>query len=111
MCYNGLAPCKLCSAKYKFDTIKQFVEWLKAEGNKHFIWYAHNSGSYDSQFILKEIYKNTLPTDPELKIIPNGTKILELRFKSFKVRDSASFLPMPLAQFSKAFDIKELKKG
>ena len=36
---------------------------------------------------------------------------MELRYKSFIIRDSACFISMPLAQFSKAFNCVELKKG
>jgi hypothetical protein len=110
-CYNGAPTCNMCDYKYKFENIADFVSWLKAEGNKNFIWFAHNAKGYDSQFVLNELYNNTLPNDPKISVITNGAKILEIRYKTFIIRDSACFLPMPLAQFPKAFNLKEMKKG
>jgi hypothetical protein len=51
------------------------------------------------------------PLDYEPKIILNGSKILGLFYRKICVKDSASFLPMKLADFSKAFGLTELKKG
>jgi hypothetical protein len=110
-CYNGGSGCTPCSQKYVFYNIADFVSWLKAHDNKEFIWFAHNASGFDSQFVLEEIYKHILPTDTALSIIKNGGKILELKFASFIIRDSACFLPMPLSQFPAAFNIQELKKG
>jgi hypothetical protein len=56
-------------------------------------------------------YRNAVPTDPYIKIIRNGSKIMELRYKTFVIRDSSLFIPMALSQFSKAFNCNELKKG
>jgi hypothetical protein len=113
ICYEGKSACicRACEEKYKFDNIQDFVSFLKAPGNKDFIWYAHNSSKYDSQFILNELHSQIQVREPKIKVITNGTKILEIRWKSVTVRDSACFIPMPLAQFSKAFNITELKKG
>ncbi len=112
-CYEGKSSCicRPCSEKYKFDNIQDFVAFLKAPANAHFIWYAHNAKGYDSQFILNELHTQHKIKDPKIKVITNGTKILEIRYKSITIRDSACFIPMPLAQFSKAFNITELKKG
>ena len=112
-CYEGKSTliCRPCNEKYKFENIKDFVAFMKAPGNKNFIWWAHNSAKYDSQFILNEIHTQLGLNDPKIKVITNGSKILELKFKSITIRDSACFIPMPLAQFSKAFNIPELKKG
>ena len=109
-CYDNKS-CRLCNHKYKFDNIADFVAWLKADSNKDFIWYAHNAKGYDTQFILNELYNNTLPTDSKINVITNGSKIMELRYGNFIIRDSACFIPMPLSQFPKAFNIHELKKG
>jgi hypothetical protein len=46
-----------------------------------------------------------------INVITNGTKIMELKYVSFTIRDSALFLPMPLSQFPAAFNLTELKKG
>jgi len=45
------------------------------------------------------------------KILLKGSKILSLEFRGVKFIDSLNFLPMPLASFTKTFDLKELKKG
>ncbi len=109
--YEEAQQCKLCEKNYTFYNISDFVAWLKAYANKSFIWYAHNSRAFDTQFILNELYKTALPTDPQINVITNGTKIMELKCAGFIIRDSACFIPMPLSQFPAAFGIKELKKG
>ncbi len=111
-CYkNEVRFCRMCEYKYKFENIKDFVSWLKAYENREFISYAHNAKGYDAQFILNEIYKNTSANDPKIGVVMNGTKILEIKYGSITIRDSANFIPMPLAQFPKAFNLNELKKG
>jgi hypothetical protein len=102
--YNDEQMCKLSDKNYMFYNISDFVSWLKAHANKSFIWYAHNSR-------LNELYKTALPTDPQINVITNGTKIMELKCAGFIIRDSACFIPMPLAQFPAAFGIREMKKG
>ncbi len=42
-CYEGEAACLLCDRKYMFHDIESFVNWLKADGKKDFIWFAHNA--------------------------------------------------------------------
>jgi hypothetical protein len=97
LCYEANTTCLLCEKQYKFYDIESFVDWLKADGNKDFIWNAHNGKSYDTQFVLQFMYRNAIPTDPYIKIIRNGTKIMELRYKTFVIRDSSLFIPMSLS--------------
>jgi hypothetical protein len=63
------------------------------------------------QFIPHELYNNTLPTDSNINVITIGSKIMKLRYGNFIIQDSACFIPMPLSQFPKTFNIHELKKG
>ena len=62
--------------------------------------------------MLRFIMNNLLPTEKAgPSILHNGTKIISIQFRSIKIIDSYSFLPMALEGFSKTFDLIELKKG
>jgi hypothetical protein len=110
-CYKTDLACRLCLNKYIFYNIHDFVSWIRAHENREFICYAHNAKGYDAQFILQEIYKTTCVADPKINVIVNGSKIMEIRYAGIIIRDSANFIPMPLSQFPKAFNLSELKKG
>lgn len=90
-------PCiwgakKLYANDYEeFDTTEDFLFWAK---QKDAIFYAHNGGKFDWQFITHEI-----PAYTKLMLI-NG------RYSKFKIgdaefRDSWNILPIPLADFRK----------
>ena len=108
-CFNEPIRCASCVKMHTFYNIQGFCSWLFRQRNSVFI--AHNMKGYDGIFILQYILKNLLPTDKPPELIANGTKLIMIEFRQNKIIDSASFLPMPLASFSKSFGIKELKKG
>ena len=76
---------------------------------KGYTFIAHNSKAYDSMFILQYCINNGLKPD----IIPNGTKIMEMKIKKAGIRfiDSYNFISQPLRAFPKTFGLKETVKG
>ncbi len=110
-CLDCTTLCDICNLpiiKYDNDS---FCEWLFSEQNKYYTCIAHNFKGYDSKCILNYLFNNLLPNDSTPTIIKKGSKILSIEFRNVKLIDSMSFLNMPLSNFTKAFDIKELKKG
>ena len=101
--------CKELCQKICVDNNDSFCSWLFQQ--KDCIAIAHNSKSYDSIFINNWINDNLHFLDKIPSFIRVGSKILSLEFRSVKVICSLSFLPMPLANFAKTFDLKEAKKG
>jgi hypothetical protein len=87
-----------------------FLEWLLDSGyTEDSIWLAHNSGSYDMQFILRLLERKEI----EYEYVPSPNskhKMLSLSFMSFKFIDSIRFIPGSLASIAKAFDL-EVTKG
>lgn len=69
---------------------------------------AHNSRSYDCQFILKYCVNNRMRP----AVLKRGTKILSMKVGNFKFIDSLSFLPMPLKRLPETFGLSNsLQKG
>ncbi len=102
--------CENCNIKHIFYNITDYCKWALRQKNT--IQIAHNMKAYDGIFILNYIIKNMLPYEKKMpEVISNGTKILSLEFRTIKIIDSLSFLPMALEKFPKTFDLKELKKG
>jgi len=60
---------------------------------------------------MNYIINNILPKDFQPSVIAQGSKILSIKFRSVRIIDSYSFIPIALSQFSSAFGIDELKKG
>ena len=94
--------------------VEQFLDWaysLTRTNNPHVkrkvICLAHNLKGYDGYFILEHCYQHCMKPQQ----LVNGAKILSLTLGRLTFLDSLSFLPMPLAAFSKAFGLTELKKG
>jgi hypothetical protein len=110
-CMDIEEKCAACSQRYTFYSIEEFVEFMLDSQNENFQFFAHNSRSYDSQFIVHELMRRRTPRDTVPKLILNGSKIQGLYYRKICVKDSSSFLPMKLADFSKAFGLTELKKG
>ena len=108
-CQDSAIRCNNCLKKYIFYNNDSFCRWLLKQ--HHYIAIAHNLKGYDGTFIVKYLIDNLLPKDPLPKLIVNGTKILSIDFKTLKIIDSYSFLPMALDKFPATFDLKELKKG
>ena len=101
--------CNQCQFKHTFYNISDYCYWAFQQENT--IQIAHNMKKYDGIFILNFIVNNLLPTDTDPIVISNGAKIMSITFRSIKIIDSLSFLPMSLEKFSKTFDLNELKKG
>ena len=81
------------------------------EEQENYIFIAHNAKGFDSHFIINEFQKREIPTDQNLEAIVDGTKIMGIYFRKIVIKDSCLFLPMRLEQFTKAFQLSELKKG
>jgi hypothetical protein len=58
---------------------------------------------------MNYLIKNLMPCVPPPSIINSGTKIIGLTWKGVKCIDSYCFLPIPLDQFSKTFNLVEVK--
>jgi hypothetical protein len=72
---------------------------------EHFQFYAINSKGFDAQFIIHEIFRRRTPMDAVPKVILNRSNIQTPFFRKICIKDSASFLPMKLADFPKAFGL------
>ena len=68
----------------------------------------HNFRGFDGLFIIKQLYEMDLKVS---KVLTTGQKILYFECGNLKFKDSMSFLNMPLENFTKTFDLTELKKG
>ena len=109
-CLSASQLCDNCQTKYVFYNIEDYCHWALQQTNT--VQIAHNMKGYDGIFILNYLINNMKPSESKMpSVITNGTKILSLEFRSIKIIDSASFLPIPLEKFPKTFDIHELKKG
>lgn len=60
---------------------------------------------------MKYFLKNLTPQDELPTPILNGSKILCIKYKSLKIIDSYSFIPIALSKFPKTFGIEEKAKG
>jgi hypothetical protein len=110
-CLDLPVRCDGCKNVIVHHSIGEFVDWMLRKVNNHYIFIAHNSGKYDSQFVIREFQKRLIPTDAEMSVTCNGNKLLGILFRSVYIKDSACFIPLPLEQFPKAFGLKEMKKG
>ena len=85
------------------------MAWVKEEKGKlqlHILF--HNFRGFDGLFIIKQLYEMDLKVS---KVLRTGQKILYFECGNLKLKDSMSFLNMPLENFTKTFDLIELKKG
>ena len=108
---NETDRCEDCQRVHVFKNVDEFCTWSLEQTNS--IQIAHNLRGYDGIFIMQNFLKNKLPTDSKCgpKIIPNGSKIMCIEWKSIKIIDSFLFIPASLESFSKAFSIDNLVKG
>ena len=68
----------------------------------------HNLKGFDGVLTTNSLYKKNLKVTDHMG---KGTKMLHFKHKSLMFKDLLSFLNMPLADFTKTFGLKELKKG
>ena len=108
-------PCNGCGKRMTVfkgeNTKKNFCKWLLEDEHSDFTAIAHNSKAYDAYFIYDYLLENSITPEP---IIFSGSKIMYMkigRSLNLRIIDSLNFLPMPLANFPKTFELKELKKG
>ena len=97
--------------KHVFYNNDDFCKWLFNKEHKKYIALAHNLKGNDGAFIMQYIHKTLLPRDRKPKLMVNGTKLISLTWRSLKLIDSYSFMPMSLEKLPKTFDLHELKKG
>ena len=95
--------------EYIHNSIEEFCKFFITEKYRSYSFIAHNSKSFDSQFVLKWLI------DQGIKpyCIYNGAKIMFMEIPKLSIRfiDSLNFLQMPLKSFPKTFGMSELKKG
>ena len=105
-------PCKGCGKRIKVTILKKdFCKWLLQDQHSDFTVIAHNSKAYDSYFIYQHLLDSSITPEP---IIFSGSKIMYMkvgRSLNMRIIDSLNFLPMPLANFPKCFELTEMKKG
>lgn len=101
--------CVNCKEKHFFYNLTDYANW--AFSQKHTIHIAHNLKGYDGPLLTAHILDNRLPSEALPKIISTGLKLITINWRTIKIIDSLSFIPMALASFAKTFDIKEFKKG
>jgi hypothetical protein len=90
------------------NTVKEFCDWLFDGKKNGSIAIAHNSRGYDAFFIIDYLHAQGIKP---VAVIQMGQKILSFEAKGVKFLDSLSFLPMPLSNFPKTFNLTEMKKG
>ena len=110
-CIDSIERCEKCAQLYIFSNITEFVDWMLEKENADYQFFAHNSSRFDSHFIINELNKRRCPIDKPPMCICKGCKLLGIFYRQISIKDSASFLPMKLEDFSKAFGLTELKKG
>jgi hypothetical protein len=110
-CINDSKRCQSCDKKIIKYNISEFVDWMLSKENNNYIFIAHNAKGFDAQFIINEFQKRLIPTDQEMNVTLEGTKLLGVKFRKIWIKDSSLFIPMRLEQFPKAFGLTELKKG
>jgi len=89
------------------DVTEEVGEFLFTEQFKNYTFVAHNMRGYDGCFLLRYLAQNGCKPG----LILRAKKILALHVTTLQIRiiDSLNFLPMALAQFSKAFNLTTAK--
>ena len=112
ICFERVAS----DVKYHFwgisfirDFLEHLMAWVKEKkGKLQLNILFHNFRGFDGLFIIKQLYEMDLKVS---KVLTTGQKILYFECGNLKFKDSMSFLNMPLENFTKTFDLTELKKG
>ena len=89
------------------ETLSKFGEYVLNGRRKGAICLAHNSSSYDAQFLLSYVHSRGVKPD----LILQGRKIMSMEARGVRFVDSLNFFPMSLAKLPKAFGLRELRKG
>ena len=95
--------------EYTFENIGSFCEFVFNVEHEGYTFIAHNAKSFDAQFILKYCIDNAIKPF----CIYNGTKIMYMAIKEYKIRfiDSINFVNGALQTLPGTFGLEELKKG
>lgn len=109
-CLNNLSCTSKCGL-HTFYNNTSFCEWLFSKAHQNYTAIAHNAQGYDGIFLMNHIVKTMTSENSMPSIILRGTKILTLTYKSIRLIDSYSFIPMSLEKFPSTFGLKEIKKG
>lgn len=107
--------CKNCGKReyvFKENPVKQLVDLVVPQKTTftQINVIAHNSRSFDGQFVLQYLMTKLSKLEPEL--ILNGTKVTCIKIKKTRFIDSLSYFNMPLSALPKAFGLTEgISKG
>ena len=93
--------------EFTFTSIEDFCAFVFSDTCKDYTFIAHNSKSYDSQFVLKHCVELGLKP----YVIHNGSKIMYMSVQKRIFIDSMNHVSGRLADFPKTFRLTELKKG
>ena len=117
ICFEGEAS----NVKYHFwgksctrNFLQQMLKWEKEgqarKGRNKFQLHIffHNFRGFDGLYIIKQLYMMNLNVS---KVLTTGQKILYFEYRNLRLKDSMSFLNMPLEKFTSKFGLTELKKG
>lgn len=83
------------------DCVTEFLKWILEykKTSSRVVCLAHNSKSYDSQFVMNHILQ--IPNN-DIQVVLQGYKILKIELKRYiSFIDSIMFLQMPLHHFQK----------
>uniref|UniRef100_A0A2L2YSB0 DNA-directed DNA polymerase n=1 Tax=Parasteatoda tepidariorum TaxID=114398 RepID=A0A2L2YSB0_PARTP len=91
------------------NTLTDFCNYVFTPIHKGYTLLAHNMKGFDGQFVLKWL----LEKGYQPKVIPQGSKIIQILVTALSIRfiDSYSFFPMSLSKLPKTFGKNELAKG
>ena len=98
---------KECVASFLHD-LDEATDIPNDDRDRHVIVIFHNLKGFDGVFIINELYKQKRTVENQLTI---GSKVLVFESGSLTFKDSLCFLPFPLADFPKTFNLQEFKKG
>lgn len=90
--------------------VNLFYELLVHDACNDYVFFAHNSRSYDGVIVKHHMLKYKKMTSIDVK---RGLKLLNIKFPEINVeiRDSLSFIPTRLQSMSSDFGIEEFAKG
>ena len=96
-----------CVSKFLHD-MDEATDIPNDDRDRHVIVIFHNLKGFDGVFLINELYKQKRTVENQLTI---GSKVLAFESGSLTFKDSLCFLPFPLADFPKTFNLQEIKKG
>ena len=93
--------------------IKSFVEWVFSNKHNGFIFYAHNSGKYDTKLILEDLLSYSgVNLDEMPQVLKANGRILSLVYNNVKICDTYCHFMSSLKKLPSTFGFaNEVKKG